>query len=707
MRVLQHPEADLLVAAGTASGKTEAAFLPLLNEMTVRGDTPRTLLYVSPLKALINDQCRRFSSLCEELDIALVVWHGDKSQSIRRHANGARSSLVLITPESLEVALRKLTNQKFNGFHPVSAVIIDELHTFVGTHRGVHLWHVLRRLSVAQEREFRRVGLSATLGSVREAQRFINRDFPDEVQVVQASECVKANIDFQVIFEYEKPAAGTRYGDMLLDKLYSITCGTRSLVFPNSKSSVEELTALLAERGRLHDNDQPYFSHHASLPVSVRTMVEARIAVPTPCCVIATSTLEMGIDLPLVEKVVQVGVAPSVASLRQRLGRSNRENGKPTLSLLLPSESQGTLREASNYLHYSILHAITQRRLALEGWVEPPASLGSPHSVRAFQVASLLHAYGKLTQDDIRYLLGLKDDEGYSLVGKYLQGLAKAKPHGVAGNDSVGWYLTEEGSTLFAQAIKSCAAFSFENECSVRASRTGQEIGKAPALTKYKLNDRLCFSGQYWAIERIEKGRVLYVTPAAPGPALSLSSRGASNTHAHVRQQILQLLRANPRSVFSSGLLLDRLQEAHSFFHGYKLGPGAIVEHSGGSKEWLLWEGDMEHQTLAIALSCVGFPAVASTMGVLFGGAVDAFRAALLQAHGLLKDTEAFQDALASQPLPEFTWSWLLEDKLVREEFDQTLLCRSACLALLANLEIWPNRVVQTLYPRADRAQQQ
>ena len=188
IRVIYESETDLVVAASTAGGKTEAVFLPLISQVL---DTPAEgdgfdLLYVGPLKALITDQAERLKDICREAEIPVVPWHGDVSQSIKSRALKAPKGVLLITPESLEALLIRRGLEISRLFGVTRAVVMDELHSMLDSERGVQLRSLLTRLELAIKKPIRRIGLSATLGDMDLARAYLRPDYAEGVALIEA-----------------------------------------------------------------------------------------------------------------------------------------------------------------------------------------------------------------------------------------------------------------------------------------------------------------------------------------------------------------------------------------------------------------------------------------------------------------------------------------------------------------------------------------
>ena len=181
--ILDH-DRDVVIAAATAAGKTEAAFLPLLTQAAVRQQQGVALLYVSPLKALINDQFRRLDLLCERLDLPVVRWHGDAPVSAKRKLLKQPRGIVLITPESIEALFLRKTNEVEALLGSLDAIIVDELHAFLQGPRGLHLASLLRRIDRLGSTRPRRIGLSATLGDFAAAKAWVSAGQPNDVELI-------------------------------------------------------------------------------------------------------------------------------------------------------------------------------------------------------------------------------------------------------------------------------------------------------------------------------------------------------------------------------------------------------------------------------------------------------------------------------------------------------------------------------------------
>lgn len=359
---------DVIIAAATASGKTEAAFLPICSAVLAeRGSAQRTsrssgqvtdspqsgvkVLYVSPLKALINDQYGRLDALCEHMDLPVHRWHGDVAASGKAKLLRNPDGVLLITPESLE-ALMVVQGPKIGPlFGGLRYVVIDELHSFIGRERGAQLQSLMHRIELTIRRSVPRIGLSATLGDMAMAAAFLRPGRGDRVHLIEAGNDQDTAVRLRV-FGYEatpvalppkrgKVASSAAEGDAvgaegadssdeitgaqldIASHLFKTLRGSDNLIFANSKSDAETYADLLRRCSDRDNVPNEFVPHHGSLSKELREDTEAQLKDRTkPTTAVCTSTLEMGIDIGSVSSIAQVGAPYSVSSLRQRLGRS-------------------------------------------------------------------------------------------------------------------------------------------------------------------------------------------------------------------------------------------------------------------------------------------------------------------------------------------------------------------------------------------------
>lgn len=296
---------DVLVIAPTAGGKSEAALIPVMDKILKEGREGVACLYLSPLKALINDQEDRFASFCIPTSLSVMKWHGDVPRS-NRSWKGEPPHFLMITPESLEVLLQE--PELSRDLRQLRFIIIDELHAFVETDRGVHLKVLMDRLDALAGRTIQRIGLSATTGNPDEVLHWLSDDRHRSALVTGPSPPRKKRFRFLVEPEEQKR----------ISAIANLVTGRKALVFVNSRSTAEFLASSL--RGRVRN----LHIHHSALSPEMRRIAEDAFFAEEGACIICTSTLELGIDIGDLDLVVQVGPPDTVSSFLQRLGRSGR-----------------------------------------------------------------------------------------------------------------------------------------------------------------------------------------------------------------------------------------------------------------------------------------------------------------------------------------------------------------------------------------------
>jgi len=357
---------DALLIAPTAGGKTEAALFPLLTTMAAGAWSGLAVLYVCPLRALLNNLEPRVASYCSVLGRRAAIWHGDVGAAERRRILLDPPDVLLTTPESLEAMLISTRVDPRELFASVHTVVVDEVHAFAGDDRGWHLLAVLERLTRLAGRPLQRLGLSATVGNPAELLGWLQG----------------SNADARPGTLVAPPGPPPATADVALDYVGSIDNaatviaalhrGEKRLVFCDSRRQVEELGAALRDR-----EIQTHLSH-SSLSGEERRRAEHAFAESSDCVIVATSTLELGVDVGDLDRVIQLDAPSTVAGFLQRLGRTGRRPGTTRNCLFLTTRPD-TLLLAAGLLE-----------LWSQGWVEPVVPPPSPHHILAQQLLALV-----------------------------------------------------------------------------------------------------------------------------------------------------------------------------------------------------------------------------------------------------------------------------------------------------------------------------
>ncbi|MPT36416.1 MAG: DEAD/DEAH box helicase, partial [Flavobacterium sp.] len=361
-----------ILASRTASGKTEAAFLPILSQVDFN-ESGVQVLYISPLIALINDQFCRVEALCKNLEVSVTKWHGEASKGQKDKLIKNPEGVVLITPESIE---SMFVNRPYNAkqlFSKLKFVVIDEIHSFIGTDRGIQLQSLLARLQEINEVSFRIIGLSATIGDYSEAKKFTGEEHKTVVLLDRTKKEINA------LFRYFK-AESAALPLALLKDLYKEVSNSKVLVFPNSRGRTEEIAVKLKKISEKVQGHPNYFSHHSSVHKEEREYVEyfAKNNERGNFCIACTSTLELGIDIGNVDQVVQIDATHSIASLIQRVGRSGRREGTSSNLFLYATNKWSLLQSIACWLLYK------------EEYIEPPTVVKKPYDLLLHQALSIV-----------------------------------------------------------------------------------------------------------------------------------------------------------------------------------------------------------------------------------------------------------------------------------------------------------------------------
>lgn len=344
---------NVVLIAPTAGGKTEAAFLPLLDAMHSANAEPVAILYVSPLKALLNNQERRAERLASLVGYGAFKWHGDVTIGAKKAFKHEPEHVLLTTPESLEGLLISSDPSAPKLFAGLRAVIVDEVHAFAASDRGAHLMAILERLQEFAGADLQRIGLSATVQNPAEIGAWLKGRSSRAGRVVRVagSGNREARV-YSLIPSLSAPDPVARR-DELLGK--EVTSG-KTLLFTQGRKLAEELADTVARLPGLE-----YVGvYHSAVSREQRQVAEDMMASPSVqrACVACTSAMELGIDIGDLDAVLQWDAPGSVASLLQRWGRSGRRDRPSKLVAFATTDADLVMLTAL-------------LRLAERGWVEP------------------------------------------------------------------------------------------------------------------------------------------------------------------------------------------------------------------------------------------------------------------------------------------------------------------------------------------------
>src|SRR5580658_4015345 len=559
--VLLEAEQDVIIAAATASGKTEAAFLPILSKLLSSGEEMGVALYISPLKALINDQWGRLDQLCEELNIPVVPWHGDIAATRKRSFMKRPQGVLLITPESLEAQFVLRGHELKRYFGELQYVVVDELHAFIGSDRGKQLQSLMRRIECVIDRRVPRVGLSATLGDPTLAAMFLRPEGPlaTIIQSKSAAQELLVQLRGYLIepvheadVEVREPnpnaqeikpeeTADAKAYDSMADHLFKALHGSNNLLFPNSRNRVEYFSDLLRRRCEREGIPNEFWPHHGSLSREIREDTEAALkAGNRPATAICTTTLELGIDIGAVKSVAQIGPP--------------REGG----------------------LHLStfvqqVLSMIAERGGVTASEISRTLVAHGPFAeVRPSDLSTLLRELGR------REML-VQESSGALLLG-------------ALGERIVGHY-------------DFYAAFASRDEWQI--VRDGRALGTLPIDSPVFEGLCIIFGGQRWKILSVCSDPAVLTVAPDPAGRPPIFESGRPMAHERTRQEMRQILEEDTDLGFLDAGAQELLSEARKFYRDARLGDRMVLK-DGEALLILPWSGDLAQNALLLLLRSLG-----------------------------------------------------------------------------------------------------
>lgn len=536
LRAIQTAAADaifntdehLLLSASTASGKTEAAFFPILTLFSE--DMPRSVgaVYIGPLKALINDQFARLTELCEEADIPVWHWHGDAAQSHKARMLKHPSGILQITPESLEAMLLRKHALIPKLFGDLRFVVIDELHSLMRGDRGGQTLCLIERLSKLAGVEPRRIGLSATIGDLEAAGEFLSagtkrrtlipkinapgvkwRLSMEHFYISQQNQPdSSADVEALPVLD-DKTDTAPEHADEGMGYVFEHTRGKKCLVFVNSREECEAVTTTLRSYCEPKHEPDRFMIHHGNLSAALRETAEAAMKdddiFMTTC---TTATLELGIDIGRLERAFQIDAPFTVSSFLQRMGRTGRRGLPPEMWFVIREELPEPRSMLPETIPWKLLQGIALVQVYVEErWVEPPKLDRLPFSLLYHQTMSTLASCGELTPAQLasrvltlRYFHRISQDDFRILLRHLLQTEHIQR--------------TEEGGLIVGLAgervinsFKFYAVFQENEEYTVRYD--SQELGTI--VSPPPIGEKVAIAGHVWVVEDIDhKRRIVY-----------------------------------------------------------------------------------------------------------------------------------------------------------------------------------------------------
>lgn len=595
---------NVLLTASTASGKTEAAFFPILTLLDEEPPHSVGVLYIAPLKALINDQFGRLNELCEETGIVVSRWHGDVPQGRKRKLLRKPSGILQITPESLESLMINKHMEIPNLFCDLRFIVIDEIHSLLRADRGLQTFCLIERLCKLAECNPRRVGLSATIGNPQAAGQFLSAgsgrgcvipkfDRGKEVwrlsmehfynTAPQADEG-KTIITESLALEEATDMAPTA-ADPGIGYIFEHTRGKKCLVFTNSREECEAVCQYLRQYCEARHEPERFLIHHGNLSASYRESAEEEMkdddSLMTVC---ATATLELGIDIGRLERAFQIDAPFTVSGFLQRMGRTGRRGNPSEMWFVMREEHPEPRAMLPEMIPWYLLQGIALVQLYIEErFVEPPRLERLPYSLLYHQTMSVIASCGEMTpgelasrvlqlscfhrisQDDFRLLLQHlieidhinKTENGGLIVG-------------LAGERIVGSY-------------KFYAVFQENIEYAVRTG--SEELGtivKPPPV-----GDKIAIAGRVWIVEEVDhKKREVYCA-LVKGNIPAYFGDVAGDIHTRILERMYGVLYEEKSYPYLMRHAICRLEDARESFAKSSMADRPLI--SLGGNMWVLF----------------------------------------------------------------------------------------------------------------------
>ncbi|MBE1530892.1 DEAD/DEAH box helicase [Actinomadura algeriensis] len=591
---------DALLLAPTAGGKTEAAVFPLLTRMAKENWGAPSLLYLAPLKALLNNLLPRLETYSGWLGYRTGIWHGDVTSGGRARLLRDPTELLLTTPESLESMLVSTKVDHRRWFAGLRAVVVDEVHAFAGDDRGWHLLAVLERLTRLAGLPVQRVGLSATVGNPEALLRWLQGSASGARTARVVAPEATAPTAAPVASCAAPASVAPPPGDIQLDHVGSIAGaakviaalhpGEKRLVFCDSRRLVEELGVALRARG------VTVFLSHASLSTDERHRAEQAFAESRDCVIVATSTLELGIDVGDLDRVIQLNAPSSVASFLQRSGRAGRRTGSVRNCLFLALDTPGFLQAAGLLLLWG------------RGFVEPVVPPPEPRHIIAQQILALClqeHRVGSNLWSDWWNGLGPFGETAKPIVDHLVE-------RGFLDVDGGMLFVGPEAERTFGRRhfMELTTAFTVMPQFTVLHGR--EEVGRTdPALLTERVEGPrlLLLAGRSWRVTWIDwKRRRCFVEAADAGGKARWSMPGVNGLSFALAQAVRDVLlgAAPPVRLTRRGerLLANARETAVPTVHP----GGTLISRSGEDVRWWTWAGYRANATLKASLGTVSDP---------------------------------------------------------------------------------------------------
>ncbi|MDR2870929.1 MAG: DEAD/DEAH box helicase [Deferribacteraceae bacterium] len=571
---------NVLLSASTASGKTEAAFFPILTLFSE--DMPRSVgaIYIGPLKALINDQFMRLNDLCHEAHIPVWHWHGDVAYSHKQKLIKTPSGILQITPESLEALLLHKHADIGRLFGDLRFIVIDEIHSLLRGDRGGQTLCLIERLSAMAYVNPRRIGLSATIGDPESTGAILSAGTGRKTTIPRIeAKGVKWRLSMEHFYTHGEQAADMEAEpleamavlDMPTDRapkhaepgmgyIFEHTKGRKCLVFVNSREDCEAVTTTLRQYSEANNEPDRFLIHHGNLSASYRETAEAVMKDEEQYqTTVTTATLELGIDIGRLERAFQIDAPFTVSSFLQRMGRTGRRDLPPEMWFVIREEEPEARAMLPVTIPWALLQAIALVQLYREErWVEPPKLDRFPYSLLYHQTMSTLASCGEMSPTELAsrvlklsYFHQITQDD-YRLLLKHLIEIEHIQ------KTDKGWLIVGLAGERVTNSFKFYAVFKENEEYTVRSQ--SHELGTI--VSPPPVGDKIAIAGHVWLVEEVDHKRHLVYCEQVKGKVPAYFGLCPGDINTKVLTRMREVLREDANYPYMMVNAVARLAEA-------------------------------------------------------------------------------------------------------------------------------------------------
>ncbi len=587
-------ENNLLISSETASGKTEAALFPILSLMEKESAEEMTVLYISPLKALINDQYSRMEMLLDESQLPVFRWHGDVSQHKKEAFLKHPSGLLQITPESLESMLIHRSNDIPRLFANLKFVIIDEIHALMGSDRGAQILCQLQRIARQISFSPRRIGLSATIGDADRAAIWLGSGSERETKTIQIkADSLSWRLGIEHFYTTEKTESGLNPADAFI---YKATKNEKCVIFSNSREETEEITANLRRMAKKLGEEDRFYIHHGNLSATIREETESALKeLDRPITACATVTLELGIDIGKLRRIINQGSPTSVSGFLQRIGRSGRRDEKPEMLMVFREDEPLPGEGLDRIIPWELLQGIAIIELyRTERWIEPAGEKKMPASLLFHQTLSILASKGALKAQTLaKEVLSLSPFSSFTKEDFRSLLLWMLSQNYLELTDEKELIVGLKGERMLS-SFKFFAVFKDSEDFTVRCG--SEEIGTITSAPP--IGERFALAGRVWEVEETDVKRKLIFAKAVDG-VMKVSWPGAGGEiHTRILEKMREVLRSTEEYPYLMPAAKKRLEEVRALARKTGFAQKSILPLGQNRYIFFPWLGTKAFQAL-------------------------------------------------------------------------------------------------------------